>query len=337
MNRDTPLVSVVMTAYNHRPFIREAIDGVLKQKADFDFELIIGEDESPDETRAICQEYQGRYPSIIRLILGRRSEVMHIAGSPTGKRNLLNCLAQCRGTYIAICEGDDYWCDQRKLAKQVAVFESDPECSVCFHRVVYRGGENDGDLSKRWPETVDIKQLAREGNFIVTPSVMYRARFGASYPWLMERTPVCDFPLHMLHATGGSIRFLEDPMAIYRIHTGGMWSLAGKAFKARMMMLTLAWMGEYFDSEEFGDDLRWNLMGKIGDAQRFSLVDGSYDEFKKAILSLSDTGQAFYSQLLTLGLLGADSDFVASTVTWRALIVGFMKKITRMRSYRSCR
>ena len=55
-----PIVSVHMLAYNHEPYIRQAIEGVMMQQTDFEFELVIGEDCSTDKTREICFEYQKR-------------------------------------------------------------------------------------------------------------------------------------------------------------------------------------------------------------------------------------------------------------------------------------
>ena len=127
-------VSVHMITYNHERFIAQAIEGVLMQQTDFAVELVIGEDCSTDGTRAIVRRYGERYPERIRLLLQERN---------LGARaNALATLNACRGQYIALCEGDDYWTDPTKLQKQVDFLESHPECSLCFHRVlvVYEDG-----------------------------------------------------------------------------------------------------------------------------------------------------------------------------------------------------
>lgn len=111
-----PVVSVIMLAYNHGPYIRRAIEGVLQQKTSFPFELIIGEDCSTDNTREIVLEYQRKNPDIIRLITSE-ANVGAIA-------NVRRTEAACRGRYIAHCEGDDYWHDPNKIQCQVDFLES---------------------------------------------------------------------------------------------------------------------------------------------------------------------------------------------------------------------
>ena len=100
-----------MITYNHEKFIAEAIEGVVMQKTNFQFELVIGEDCSTDNTRAICIEYQKKYPDIIRLRLPETNQGMML--------NWINNINSGRGKYIALCDGDDYWTDPYKLQKQV--------------------------------------------------------------------------------------------------------------------------------------------------------------------------------------------------------------------------
>lgn len=114
-----PLVSVEMITYNHEPYIAQAIEGVLMQKANFPIELIIGEDCSTDRTREIVLDYQKKYPDIIRVITSGHNIGMIKNGFRTTKA--------CCGKYIAFCEGDDYWTDSLKLQKQVDFLEANPD------------------------------------------------------------------------------------------------------------------------------------------------------------------------------------------------------------------
>ena len=119
-----PLVSVKMITYNHAPYIAQAIEGVLQQKTNFPFELVIGEDCSTDGTREIVFEYQEKYPDIIRVITSDKNVGM--------KKNGYRTTKACRGKYVAFCEGDDYWHHPDKLQKQVDYLESHPECGMVF-------------------------------------------------------------------------------------------------------------------------------------------------------------------------------------------------------------
>ncbi len=120
-----PVVSVHMITYNHEPYIRQAIEGVVMQKTDFEFELVIGEDCSTDKTREICFEYQKKYPDKIR-VLWWHENVSKLGGN--GGR----VTARCRGDFIAFCEGDDYWIDPLKLQRQYDVFCAHDNVSICF-------------------------------------------------------------------------------------------------------------------------------------------------------------------------------------------------------------
>ena len=125
-----PLVSICCITYNHEQYIRDAIDGFLMQNTDFPFEICLGEDESNDGTREICQEYADKFPDKIRLFLRSRKDVIYINGQATGRYNFIETLKECKGKYIALCEGDDYWTDPYKLKKQVYYLEEDPEVGL---------------------------------------------------------------------------------------------------------------------------------------------------------------------------------------------------------------
>jgi len=127
-----PLVSICCITYNHRDYIKRALDGFIMQKTDFNYEICLGEDESDDGTREQCQDYAEQYPDKIRLFLRSREDVIKLDGRATGRYNFIATLNECRGKYIAICEGDDYWTDPNKLQKQVDFLEANPDYSVGY-------------------------------------------------------------------------------------------------------------------------------------------------------------------------------------------------------------
>jgi len=115
-----PFVSVHVITYQHAKYIAKCLDGILMQKTDFPFEIVIGEDESTDGTREICINYAKKYRDKIRLFLRDRKQ--SVITSSTGNKIYLNgilTLRSCNGKYIALCEGDDYWTDPLKLQKQM--------------------------------------------------------------------------------------------------------------------------------------------------------------------------------------------------------------------------
>ncbi len=126
----TPLVSVCMTTYNHEKYISQAIESVLCQRTTFSFEVVIGEDCSTDNTLAICRQYEAQYPDIVRVITSEHNIGMHA--------NYRRTIEACRGKYIAMCDGDDWFSDENKLQMQVEMIEK-TSADMCYTRSLRRG------------------------------------------------------------------------------------------------------------------------------------------------------------------------------------------------------
>ncbi|NRS89391.1 glycosyltransferase involved in cell wall biosynthesis [Flavobacterium sp. 7E] len=219
-----PVVSIAMVTYNHSKYIAEAIDSVLMQQTTFNYKIVIAEDCSTDNTRAIILDYQKNYPDKIKLILQNKN----IGAS----RNNLTLLTNLEGKYIAALEGDDYWTDPLKLQKQVDFLEANPEYVLCFHQVdiLKTDGTIVDDFITVVPENYEtIETLARLGNYIHTPSVIFKNVI-EKYPFEFELSPIGDYFLYMLLAEHGKLKHLEEKMAVYRQGVG-VWSKEGDYFK----------------------------------------------------------------------------------------------------------
>jgi glycosyltransferase involved in cell wall biosynthesis len=230
-------VSVCITTYNHGKYIAQAIDSVLMQRTNFDYEIIIGEDDSTDNTRAIVKEYKNRYPDKIRLFLNDRKNVIYINGKPTGRMNLANNLRHASGEYIALLDGDDYWSDPFKLQKQVDLLDRDPACSMCYHNVMVCY-EDEPDRSHPFydanpkrrnthpiPQPISTLEDLLAGNYIHTPSVMFRrCSIHRNLPDWFFTLDRGDWPLHILNSHEGHICYINEVMACYRVHQGGVFS-----------------------------------------------------------------------------------------------------------------
>ena len=125
-----PLVSVCMTTYNHEKFISQAIESVLCQRTTFGVEVVIGEDCSTDNTFAICRQYEAQYPDRVRIIASEHNIGMHA--------NYRRTIEACRGKYIAMCDGDDWFTDENKLQIQVEQLENSG-AAMCYTRSERRG------------------------------------------------------------------------------------------------------------------------------------------------------------------------------------------------------
>ena len=125
---EKPLLTVCCVAYNHAPYIRQALDSVLMQKTDFPFEILIHDDCSTDGTTEIIREYEEKYPDIIKLIYETENQYSK------GIKIIRDCMGpSIQGKYVALLECDDYWTDPKKLQVQISYMEQHPDCSGTFH------------------------------------------------------------------------------------------------------------------------------------------------------------------------------------------------------------
>ena len=218
-------VSVSIITYNHERFIAQAIESALAQEGEFDYEILVGEDHSSDRTREIVCDYAARYPDRIRLFLhGYPKDYVRT----NGRSNFVNNILNAKGEYIALLEGDDYWTDPLKLQKQVEFLERHTECCACFHNVRVRDeGAPELDrifhpapLKKRFFALSDIVS----SHFIPTCSTMFRNGLNPSFPDWFYQAPMGDWPLHVLNAEHGFYGYIDEVMAVYRVHSAGMWS-----------------------------------------------------------------------------------------------------------------
>ena len=220
VSSDAPLVSVSMIAYNHQDFIEQAVNSVLMQQIDFAMELVIGEDNSTDQTRAILKQLQAENPTRIRLLLREQNLGMH--------QNFRHTLRECRGEFIALLEGDDFWTDENKLQKQVDFLRAHPECAFCHHNIASCRDENcverEPYFSAPRPEIYDLRELLR--GHVHTCSVLLRCKYlPEPFPDWTTQLAMADYPFFVFLAERGSVGYLHQTMAIYRLHAGGVYGL----------------------------------------------------------------------------------------------------------------
>ena len=176
-----PLVSICCTAYNHEKYLAQTLESFLSQRCDFAYEILIHDDVSTDRTAEIIREYAARYPHIIRPMFQTQNQ--YSRGVPI---NETFNFPRARGKYIALCEGDDYWCDPDKLQRQIAHMESDPGCTFCFtngyvhdeagvhpDRPFLPYYENEKSLFTGESRAFTLDEMARV-NFIPTASFVFR-------------------------------------------------------------------------------------------------------------------------------------------------------------------
>lgn len=231
-------LSVLIITYNHEKYIAQALDSVLAQKTDFDFEIVIGDDGSTDKTRDILRDYQGRYPGKIRLLLPENNS--------GATRNFIKTYRACRGQYAAILEGDDYWTSPGKLQLQVEFLESHPEFALCFtnSRIVNEYGETikesrlDEDRQKNLTQADIISGLVPPTN-----TVVFRNGLVTEIPEVFYEAVNGDIFFFSMLAKHGAAGYIDEVTGDYRVHVGGSWAkkpevyLISNNLKVRLALL----------------------------------------------------------------------------------------------------
>jgi glycosyltransferase involved in cell wall biosynthesis len=211
-----PVISVAMIAYAQEAYVAEAVESVLMQQVDRPFELVVGEDCSPDRSREILSTYAAAHPTIVRLLPG--------APRLGAQRNFVRTLKACRGKYVALLEGDDYWTDRRKLQRQADYLDAHPGCAMCFHNVEVRSPDRTVLYNAPDQKPISTLEDLLQQHFIATCSVMYRAGLFQDFPAWFYSFPCGDWPLYIFNAEHGAIGYINEVMAVYRKHGTGLWS-----------------------------------------------------------------------------------------------------------------
>lgn len=229
-----PRISVVTITYGHELYIIDCIRGVLSQQYDGEIEFIIANDSSPDQTDKIIKEF---FKSVT---VQKNIEIRYVRHEVNKgmMANSIWAIEQCTGEYIALCEGDDYWTDALKLQKQVVFLEENKDYVICFHSVMIlkRNGRLVEDFITKIPNKFELREtLLQEGNYIHTPSVVFRNCL-VDLPLLMNYSPIGDMVLYVLLTRYGKIGYIDKKMAVYRHEVGIISNYGNRLFINELKM-----------------------------------------------------------------------------------------------------
>ena len=218
-------VTVYCLVYNHEAFVSQTLEGFVSQRTSFSFKVIVHDDASTDGSRAIIEEYAERYPHIISPILQEENQYSK------GVKIFSDIVAPRIDTkYVAMCEGDDYWCDENKLQMQFDYMENHPECSFCVHNTKMIDAEGH-DLKRCFnTRTEDCSYdtnsiLAVGGNGLFhTSSFFYRFADRKNMPEELRLSRIGDYPLSIYLSTLGEVHYIGQVMSVCRRNTVGSWT-----------------------------------------------------------------------------------------------------------------
>lgn len=223
-----PLVVVRTLVYNHAPFLRDCLNGIVMQETTFPFVAVVHDDASTDGSADIIREYAEKYPDIIKPIYEKENQYSKRDGSLS---RVMNTACELYGAkYRALCEGDDYWTSPHKLQMQVDWLEQHPEYSmVCCNGVIQTPDETLSTAEEyqklNWPykqETGDctLEELVKlGGRYILTAGLVYRRGIRDLYPPECRNLPCGDYVLKLFAALTGKIYYFADRMVVYRFQS----------------------------------------------------------------------------------------------------------------------
>jgi glycosyltransferase involved in cell wall biosynthesis len=247
--KNGPLLTVCMITYNHEKYIRRAIDSVLSQRVNFQFNICLGEDDSDDGTRIICVEYANKYPDKIRLLLGTRSEVVYIEGRPSGIRNFCKVIDAAEGEYIAFLEGDDYWSDPDKLQRQMDFLQANSDCSMVGHLWLVDYGSRFEISHLKFPSRPWRYSITDfiSGSYLHIGSIVSR-RPKTQLPNYMRRLYAGDFGFWLWIASNGDCAVMPFSGLVYTVHSSGAWSSLNRARQIRSALYDLSQISSSYPS-----------------------------------------------------------------------------------------
>ena len=208
------MVSISMVTYNQEQYIEEAIINALNQKVNFNFELVISDDCSNDNTPLIIESIIKRHPKskLIRYVRHKKNNGMI--------ENFLWNINNCKGKYIAICEGDDYWSDKNKLQMQVDFLENNKDYVLTHTNVFTLNNEN--KLSQLKPDNYCSKNNIYNKNEISTLTAVFR-NFNIDFSEKWSQFMMADWPLWISLSEKGRVKYFGEKTGVYRINPTGIW------------------------------------------------------------------------------------------------------------------
>ena len=268
-----PLLSVVMITYNHENYIKQAIESVLMQECDFDYELIVSNDKSPDDSDVIIEKMISEHPKANKI-------KYHLQENNLGMMpNFIFTLAQAKSKYIALCEGDDYWIDPLKLQKQVDFLEANNDYALCGHLVDVLNFDN--SIKKRKANNLQneiIKQSDLPTIHIPTLSAVFRNCLSIADLQYFRKVPYGDLILFALLGNYGKIIIMHEYMATYRQQLLGVWSGASEVKKLKNGIVTFS-VASQIVSNDLEYIIRIYRMSKAGLVTSIKTFDFNYFNF----------------------------------------------------------
>jgi glycosyltransferase involved in cell wall biosynthesis len=242
-NKNPYKVSIIITTYNLEKYIEKALESILNQKTNFNYKIIVGDDNSQDKTLQILNDYQSKYPEKIFVISSNINR-----GSLYNSSRLFD---KIQSDYISFLDGDDYWIDENRLQKQVDFLEQNPQYSMCGGNTLILNGDQEPKklINQNKKDEFDFNDYINGDVFFVHTSsilirnLIYINGIDKNYFEAVGKFYECAYrgeDVRFLdHLTKGKIKvFLEQNFSVYRVHDKGVWQGSSEIKKTIESMIS---------------------------------------------------------------------------------------------------
>ncbi len=216
------MVSITCIVFNHEDYMNTALDSFLMQDTSYPFEILINDDVSTDRTVEILKEYECKFPNIVKAVYQTENQFSQ------GINTMAILFPYIKGKYVAFCEGDDYWVDDKKLQIQIQEMEKHPEVDLSFHPS-YKdvNGDRTEVMAKHANQNkiFSVKHSIKgHGDFAETASMMFTNSLISSLPkWFYTALPG-DYVTEVMGAERGGSLYINRIMSVYRSGLEGGWT-----------------------------------------------------------------------------------------------------------------
>lgn len=228
-SNDEIVVSVCISAYNHREFIEETLNSILEQECNFNYEVVLSNDFSTDNTHSVISQYLEQHPNAYRIRYYNQQTNLGI------NANLIFTLENAAGKYIALLEGDDYWLDKHKLQKQFDFMEDNKDYTLCT--AAYRTITVDNKLvDRKLHENIEGKtyEFSTTKSFMPNYLNMFFRRQVLDIEKLKTFSYSGDNVIFLMCLSKGKAYFHNEIFGFRRIHSQSAWTAKSETEKKRM-------------------------------------------------------------------------------------------------------
>lgn len=239
----TIVVSICCPAYNDEKFIARTLESIVMQETNFEYEILIHDDASTDQTVDIIKDYKKNYPEIINLT--RQNKNKGVEQVPVKEKYLF---PKAKGEYIAICMGNDFWTDSFKLQKQVDFMRTHSNCSLHIHGAS-KVTEDEKDKSEaiiaaQKSQYLDTEHLIEDEYSFSSSSMLFKAEHIRNIPPFVYTSSDNDYPLRIWLSLKGDVYYSSEIMSAERVEENNQLLISNQEKLKEYFQKNLNWLWE---------------------------------------------------------------------------------------------